>query len=172
MTNSLRNVIILLGIMLVGVLGYGLIALGSVTFTTPTQPLNTYKNFTFFSATTTTATSTNTSDGGGYLVTSGAKRVVMYFTHGGVATTSTTGAKFTIQTSPDGLNWNNYNTLVGPDVSQTATSSYTIQAATSTAVVPVDITKSTYYAIRCISTEIAAPAGTDGESTCAASVEF
>ncbi len=135
MTLSLKNLFVIAVAVLVllaaSVFGYRM-AVGSVTFTTPTQPLNTYKNFTFFTATTTTATSTNTTDGGGYLVIAGAKKVVLYFIHGGVATTSTAGAIFRVQTSRDGLNWSDYSRLIGTDVAATATSTVTIQGATST----------------------------------------
>lgn len=153
-------------------LGGGAVAFGAVTFTTPTQPDHTYKNFTFFSATTTTATSTNTSDGGGYFVINGAKKVTMYFTHGGTATTSTTGAAFKVQSTRDGANWDTFNKLIGADLSSTATSTYTIQGATSTVPVALDISDDTFYAVRCISTELATPLGTDGEQTCQASAEF
>lgn len=153
---------------------FGIVSLASAgtTFTQPTQPIHTYKNYTFFSATTTTATSTNVSDGGSYLVITGARKVTLYFTHGGVATTSTTGAKFTLQTTRDGTNWDYFNKLIGPDLSSTATSSYTIQGATTTVPVAMDLSDDTFYAVRCISTEIASPLGTDGEQTCQASVEF
>jgi hypothetical protein len=62
--------------------------------------------------------------------------------------------------------------MLGMDVSATATSTVTVQAATSTTAAALDITNKTFYAIRCISTELAAPLGTDGESTCIASAEF
>ena len=145
-------------------------AYGSVTFTVPTQQVNTYQNFSFFSATTTNATST--ADGGGGLVITGAKKVTMYFTHGGVATTSTAADKFKIQTTQDGSTWDDFLKLIGADVSSTATSTYTIQGATSTVPVALDLSDDTFYAIRCISVEIAGAAATDGEHTCKASVEF
>jgi hypothetical protein len=158
---------------LLGVLLYAGVALSATTFTTPTNTINTYKNFTFFSATTTTATSTNTADGSGYLVITGAKKVTMYFTHGGAATTSTTGGKFKVQTTRDGSNsnWDDFNKLIGADLSSTATSTYTIQGATTTVPVALDLSDDTFYAIRCISVEVASPAGTDGEQTCQASIE-
>lgn len=145
---------------------------GAVTFVTPTGPTNTYKNFTFFSATTTTATSTNTTDGGGYFIIAGATKVMGYLTHGGTATTSTTGAVFKFQGTPDGSTWVDLSRLLGPDVSETATSTYTIQGATSTIPVAIDIDNKTFYAIRCVSTEIAGALATDGEQTCKASAEF
>jgi hypothetical protein len=144
-------------------------AKASVSFTVAAKPSQ-YQNYTFFSATTTTATSTNVSDGGSYLVINNAKKITMYFTHGGTATTSTTGARFNVQTTRDGTNWDNFNQLI--DSSGNATTSYTIQGATSTAYAAVDISKNAFYGIRCISTELASPLGTDGEQTCAASVDF
>src|SRR3990167_9497917 len=142
---------------------------GSVTFKVPTETPNTYTNFSFFSATTTNATSTNTTDGGQYFVISGAKKVTMYFTHGGVATTSTGGAQFRIQTTKEGSVWQDFNKLIGPDVSNTATSTWSIYGATSTAAVALDLSDDTFYAIRCISIEgsLAAPQNAiDGEQTC------
>lgn len=144
----------------------------STTFSVPIQTINTYKNFTFFSATTTSATSTNTTDGGQYMVITGAKKVTMYFTHGGTATTSTIGTVFTVQTTRDGSTWANFNKLIGADLSSTATSSYTLQGATSTVPVALDISDDTFYAVRCISTEITPAQGIDGEHTCTASAEF
>lgn len=160
------------GLILVLVFMFAFVSYGSVTFTTPTQPTETYKNFTFFSATTTTATSTNTTDGGGYFIIAGAKKVIMYFTHGGTATTSTTGAMFKVQGTSDGLTWVDLSRLLGPDVSATATSTYTIQGATSTLPVAVDLTNKTFYGIRCISVELTGALATDGEQTCQASAEF
>lgn len=154
------------------VLMFAAYSYGAVTFTTPTGPVDTYKNFTFFSATTTSATSTNVTGGGGYFVIAGAKKVTMYFTHGGTATTSTTGATFKVETSRDGVIWNPFNKLLGTDMSSTATSSYAIQGATSTVPVALDLSDDVFYGLRCHSTEFAAPLGTDGESTCIASAEF
>lgn len=167
-----KQLIVVLMIAVVGVLTYAGVAFGSVSFTSSTQPTHTYKNFTFFSATTTSATSTNVSDGGQYLVITGAQKVTMYFTHGGAATTSTAGAAFKVQTTKGDGTWNDFNKLIGADLSSTATSSYTIQGATSTVPVALDLSDDTFYGVRCISTEIASPLGTDGEQTCAASVEF
>jgi hypothetical protein len=95
----------------------------------------------------------------------------MYFTHGGTATTSTTGSKFSVQTTKDLVTWNDFNKLIGADVSSTATSTYTILGATSTVPVALDLSDDTFYAIRCISTEIAGALATDGEATCTASIE-
>ena len=147
-------------------------AVGSATFSVPTQPVNTYKNFTVLSATTTTATSTNTTDGGQYFIIAGAKKVVAYLTHGGVATTSTGGAVFKIQTSREGLTWNDFNKLLDVDKSSTATSTYTITGATSTAPVALDLSDDTFFATRCIVVELSAPLALDGEQTCAFSAEF
>lgn len=144
----------------------------STTFTVPTQPDNTYKNFTFFTATTTTATSTNTTDGGQYFRIAGAKKVRLYFTHGGTATTSTGGAIFNIQATRDGVVWENYNHMIDSTVSSTATSSITTQGATTTVSTSMDLTRDTFYAIRCISTELTPAQGVDGEHTCTASAEF
>ena len=152
--------------------GGATVALGAITFQVPTQTVNTYKNYTFFTATTTTATSTNTTDGSGAFVITGAKKVVMYFTHGGTATTSTTGATFKVQTTRDMVTWDDFNKLIGGDLSSTATSTYAIQGATSTAVVALDLSDDAFYAIRVVSTEFAGALATDGEQTAAVSAEF
>lgn len=172
-----KSVIGLIVLAVIGVvlslLGNGVPLVGAATsFTVSIGPKDTYKNFTFFSATTTTATSTNTTDGGGYFVIAGAKKVTAYFTHGGTATTSTGGQIFTIQGSKDGTTWANLGKIIGADVSSTATSSVSITAATSTFVGSMNLVNDTFYAVRCISTEISAPLGVDGEATCTASAEF
>lgn len=155
---------------LFALLGAG-VAIASVTSNQPTQQPFSYQQFTFFTATTTTATSTNLTGGGGHFVIKGAKKVVMYFTHGGTATTSTAGQKFTVQSTVDGTTWADFNKLIGADVSSTATSTYTIQEATSTIPVALDLSDDTFFAIRCISTEFSA-LGTMGEATCTAAAEF
>ena len=148
------------------------IAIASVTSNQPTQQPYSYQQYTFFTATTTTATSTNLTGGGGYFTIKGAKKVTFYFTHGGTATTSTTGQKFSVQSSVDGNTWIDFNKLIGEDVSSTATSTYTIQGATSTIPVSMNLVNDTFYGVRCISTEIAGAAATDGEATCSAAAEF
>lgn len=164
--------LIAFGVLAVGLMGWSVVTFGSTTFLVPTQPVDTYKNFSVLSATTTTATSTNTTDGGQYMVIAGAKKVVAYFTHGGVATTSTGGARFTVETSRDGATWNVFNKLIGTDMSSTATSTYTISGATSTVPVALNLSDGTFYAVRCISTELSAPLGVDGEQSCLFSAEF
>src|SRR5258708_5855654 len=114
----------------------GLIAIAFVSFNIPVKAekdpsgpneRGTSHNFTFYRATTTNATST--AGGLGFFKIVGAKKVTMYFTHGGTATTSTAGAAFKVETSRDGAVWNVYNKLLGADLSSTATSTYTIQGA-------------------------------------------
>ena len=160
---------IILGVLL---MAFSTIAYAERTFLVPTQTPYTYTNYTFFTATTTTATSTNLTGGGGYFTITGAKKVTAYFTHGGTATTSTTGSTFKIQTSRDGSTWADFNKLIGADVSSTATSTYAIQGATSTVPVALDLSDDTFFAVRCISVEFAGVLATDGEATCTASAEF
>ena len=149
-------------------------AYGAITSKFKTQDTGYVQNYTFFTATTTTATSTNKTDlnDAGYFVITGAKKVVMYFTHGGAATTSTTGAKFSVQSTKDGSTWVDFNKLIGADVSSTATSTYTIAGATSTIPVALDLSDDAFYGIRCVSTELVGAAATDGEQTCSAFAEF
>ena len=138
----------------------------SVTMTVPTKPAGTYQNYTFFSAQTASLTSST------YFSIAGAKKVTFYFTHGGTATTSTSGSKFTVQTTRDGVTWDSFNKLIGSDVASTATTSVSIQGATTTVSVGMDLSKDTFFATRCISTEFIDPQSGDGEQTCQASVEF
>jgi hypothetical protein len=152
-------------------LGGAAVAIGATTSNQPTQQPYSYQQFTFFTATTTTATSTNTAVGDFFII-KGAKKVTMYFTHGGTATTSTTGQYFKVQSTRDGTNWNDFNKLIGADVSSTATSTYIISGATSTVPVALDLSDDTFYGIRCVSTEIAGAVATDGEATCLGTAEF
>lgn len=134
-----------------------------------------YISHKFFSATTTTATSTQdtTQDPTALgMDIKGAKKAVAYLTHGGTATTSTGGAVFKVQVSPDRVTWYDFSRLLGSDVSETATSSVTIQGATSTVRVALDLDNVTYEGLRCVSTEINTPLGTDGEQSCDVWVQF
>lgn len=131
-----------------------------------------YQPFTFFTATTTTATSTNSTDTLGMDV-KGAKKIALYFTHGGTATTSTSGTTFTVQGSPDaGETWVYISRLLGSDVSQTATSSVAMQGATSTQAFFIDLEFKPFDRIRVISTEFAGALATDGEHTVTAYAEY
>ena len=130
-----------------------------------------YKGFTFLSATSTNATSTNSTDSLGMDI-KGAKKIVAYFSHGGTATTSTGGARFRLQVSPNQTDWYDLDRLLGSDVSQTATSSVTIQGATSTTMVKADIQFGTWERLRCVSSRLSFPLGVDGEQTCTAYAEY
>lgn len=127
-------------------------------------------------ATTTSATSTNLVayfDSSGRLVDGaldvrGAKKVTLYFSRGDTTGQGNTGLSvFSVEVTPDRSTWYDFNRLLGQDVSETATSSVTINAATSTTVVHMDLDNQTYQAVRCIVVET-----TDGEHTCAATVEY
>ncbi len=149
------------------------VSVASITYQNPVQRDRVLAH-TFLSATTTSATSTSETriPANQTLRIEGAKKVTALFTHGGVATTSTGGAKFNLEVSTDGTTWHAFNKLVGADVSSTATSTVTIQGATSTVVVSMNLVNDTYRFMRCIVNELNAPLGVDGESTCAAFAEF
>ena len=164
------GVVAVVVMILAGVFFSASVAESAVSFTTPTQPADTYKNFTFFSATTTTATSTNTTDGGGYFIVAGAKEVVMYFSRGGATGANTGSTNFKVQVSPDGSNWYDYSKLIqnaATSTDPTSLSSVTIAAATSTTITGLDMDNFTFFAVRCIAVET-----TDGDHTCKASAEF
>lgn len=178
MTITLRNVLIVTLAVVLGswaVYAMSQHVLGSQSVDKPTNLEHHYRDFAFFNATTTTATSTNdvaqdvNSRG---MDIKGAKKITMYFTHGGTATTSTGGARFRVQVSPDRVNWYDFSRLLGTDVSKTATSTVTVQGATSTVAYAVDIEGWALEGLRCISNELNAPLGTDGEQSCSAWAEF
>lgn len=137
---------------------------------------DTFKNYTFFSATTTTAVSTNVNASvgsfneidRGYLVVAGAERATFYFSRGDTTGQGNAGKTvFDVDVSPDGTTWHDFNQLIGDDVSATATTTVTISVATSTVIASMDIVKNSFYAIRCTATET-----TDGEHTCKVSVDY
>jgi hypothetical protein len=133
------------------------------------------QNYTFFTATTTTATSTNYSDGNdsGLFIIAGAKKVEFYFTHGGSATSSTGTSTFSVQVSPDGLNWFAYPKLV-TGTSSAVIAQVQIQGATSTVNANLStILTDAFYAVRCIVNEgTNTGASGDGEHTCKAYAEY
>ena len=132
------------------------------------------QNYTFFSATTTSATSTNVVNANdpGFLVVTGAKRVDFYFTHGGVATTSTGTSTFSVQVSPDGLNWFNFGRLTQA-TSTNLQPNASIVGATSTQMFGLDLRTDAFYGVRCIVVEgTNTGASGDGEHTCKAYTEY
>jgi propanediol dehydratase large subunit len=173
MTNALRISAFALISFLV-LFAVATIAFAGVSFGVDTKE-NSYERFDFFSATTTAATSTNLSGGGGHFVIAGAKKVTFYFSHGGIATTSTATSTFKIQTSRDGTNWNDYYKLTSATSSATQ-QTIPIEGATSTVVASMsDIQTTAYYATRCIVVESAAGltgASGDGEHTCIGAATF
>lgn len=138
-------------------------------------------NYTFFAtsttdttlATTTSATSTDIAtyvDANGKMDSGkadirGAKKVTFYFrrAYGGGNTGQT---RFEVEVSPDGSTWYDFNKLKGNDVSNTATSTYTIVASTTTVPVSMDLTYDTYKFVRCIVNET-----TDGTHSCSVTIE-
>ena len=142
-------------------------------------PLTGQVNYTFFAtsttdvalATTTSATSTDVTDwfdsngrlDTGALNIAGASKVTFYF---GRPVHGSGGSLFKVETSPDGSTWSSFNKLLGPDVASTGTSTYTL-SATGTAVVSMDLSDDTFYAVRCVVVET-----TDGTHTCKATVEY
>ena len=137
-----------------------------VNFSSETQTQN-YQTFNFLSATTTTATSTNLTGGGGYFKIAGAKKVSFYFSRGGANGANTGSSKFEVEVSPDGTNWYDFNRLMLPNTTQTASSTLWITAATSTVIANMDLDYGTFYGTRCQVVEV-----TDGEHTCTAAAEF
>lgn len=126
-------------------------------------------------ATSTSATSTNITayfDSAGRLINGaidlrGAKRATWYFSRGDTTGQGNSGKSiFRIQTSRDGVTYNDYSHLLGVDASLTATSTVTISAATSTVVESMDL-NGAFYSARCIVQEV-----TDGEHSCAAAVQY
>jgi hypothetical protein len=111
----------------------------------------------------------------------GAKTVQLYFTRGGSFAAANQGTStFAVQGTPDGTNWyyiRNYSTSTFPTV-HTMTHNFsspffrfgqttTGNAATSTFVYNLDLTKENWKAIRCIVTR-----QVDGANACSASAFF
>ena len=139
---------------------------GAVTQRKATGPTGYVENYTFLNATTTSATST-TQPGDGIFKIAGAKRVTLYFSRAW-AVTNTGSSTFSIQVTPDGTNWYNYNTLaqnLATSTYPTTLASVVIEAATSTTIVQMD--KLGFDSIRCVVVE-----ATDGAHTCKAVAEF
>lgn len=148
-------------------------AVAEVNFNEPITP-GSYQTFNFFKgggstnlATTTSATSTNIAEGGGYMKIAGAKKVVFYFSRSGALGANTGISRFEVEVSPDGTNWYDHSRLFLMDKDQTATSSVSISAATSTTVAELDLEDGAFYGVRCQVVET-----TDGEHTCKAAAEY
>lgn len=126
-------------------------------------------------ATTTSAVSTdvdNWFDANGRLDTgalsiAGAEKVTFYFGRSAGEGSNQGYSQFSLEVTPDGTNWYDFDRLIIEDGSDTATTSYTISAATTTAQVSMDLTYHAFKQVRCVVTEV-----TDGQHTCAATVEF
>lgn len=159
------------------------LALGDVVTDVPTHE-GQFQEYTFFAtstdqtsfATTTSATSTNiatwTNSQGrvdnGYFVVNGAKRVTFYFSRGDTTGEGNTGSsEFSVEASPDGENWYDFERLLQVDSNKTSTSSVTISAATSTTVASLDLVEHNFFAVRCIVVET-----TDGEHSCSATASY
>ena len=183
MNLTIRN--ILATLLLVGA-GFVLALTVSKAFAEVTSddgtPLSRVVSYRFFAtsttdvqlATTTSATSTNITpyfDANGRLDSGfadirGAEQVTLYFgrAYGGGNAGATL---YKVQVSDDGTNWLDWSKLRGPDVSSTATTTYTISAATTTVAVSMDLTYDTPKYLRCIVVET-----TDGTHYCKATIEF
>ena len=147
---------------------------GAVSYAVQTK-VDSYETFDFFLATTTSATSTNLTNNGGYFLIAGAKKVTFYFTHGGVATTSTATSTFKIQTTKDGTTWNDYYKLTSA-TSSAIQQTIGIVDATSTVVTEMsNILTNSFLGVRCIVTEGTtgqAGGSGDGEHTCIGAATF
>lgn len=163
-------------------------ASGSISVDT-SAAVNTYKVYELFAsttaettiATTTTATSTNInqySDSRGRIVTGvadlrGAKKVTFYFTRGGITHANTGTSTFNVQTTRDGVNWDNYNMLVPNAATSTIVTKFSsVQLpasgppATTTAIYFMD-SFGGFFGARCV-----AVLQVDGEQSCSAAVQY
>src|SRR3990167_1430881 len=193
MNKKIKISLVLGLILLFGSLIWFDISRANITSDPPTSAA-TYKTYTFFtpvsvssfntaSATTTSATSTNINPfvatttnytvDNGYFVIAGAKKVDLYFQRGDISGQGNTGTStFSIQTSPDGTNWYNFNRLIIASstvflANQTTTGNVILSASadyntgTSTIISSMELTNISPYAIRCIVAE-----GANGEHSC------
>ena len=152
----------------------------AITSSIPTQAPYTFTPYTFFSATTTGinavqyATSTNRTDGGGYFVIAGAKKLTFFFSHGGVATTSTATSTFRVQVTMDASDtngWVDYPRLL-TGTSSTLVNRVDIAGATSTIWATLNgFDTESFYAVRVIAGG-GGTVGTQGEHTAKAIAEF
>lgn len=149
-------------------------------------PFQRFQNYDFFvsSSTNTTLNSTTTSATStsigivpyfdslgrldkGYMNINGARNVTFYF---GTVGSSTQSTVFSVQVSPDGTNWYNFNKLVQNVASTTnpgATISSQTVASTTVTIDSMDLRYDTFQAVRCIA--VVTNAAT---STCNASAAF
>lgn len=129
-----------------------------------------YKTFSFFSATTTDATSTDT------FTIQGAKKVELYFTRN-ASSTSVATSTFSVQVSPDGTDWYDYNKLISNVTNtnvqeETRVASVSITGATSTTITSLDIESDVFYSIRCVASNASTTIETDDSNTCTAAAEY
>lgn len=182
-SKKIFGVILALGLLLVVA---GMANGGVVSSEIPTNQ-DTVVNYEFFAsstapttvATTTSATSTNIrpyfdsngryDDGSVSLV--GAEKATFYFSRGGATSANTGTSTFSIEVSPDGSNWYDFNKLVQNRATSTANitilDSVAIEAATSTTIVSLDLRYDAFVKARCIVVETI-----DGEHRCRATVEY
>lgn len=170
---KIKNIILFV-LLVVGLAAFYTTARASITSEQP-KPVNVQRAYTFFSATTTTATSTNIIAGydangiydTGAFNIAGAKRLTFFFSRGGSTGANTGLTNFKVEVSPNGTDWIAYSRLIGPDVAETATTSATIVAATSTVAYSMDLDVHQFFAVRCIAVET-----TDGDHTCKALADW
>ncbi len=141
---------------------------GAVNPDTTTMPIGHFIKTTLLNATTTTATST-TQDTNKFVRIAGAKKVDLYFSRAWGAGNSGS-SRFSVQVTPDGDNWYDFNKLVQNSATSTVPTtlgSVTISAATSTTVVSMDLQYDAFYAVRCVVWET-----TDGTHSCDVTAEY
>lgn len=99
----------------------------------------------------------------GYAVIAGAQKATFYF---GRTVHGIGKSEFSLEVSPDGTDWYDFNRLIVEDGSDTATTTYTI-TSTSTDVVSMDLDNHTFNFVRCV-----VDVTTDGTNTCEVSIEY
>lgn len=167
--HTMKIIKLIVGVLVGSIfVGFGSYAYAALSAKVPVKSPGYVEPFTFFSATTTTATSTTSSTQPGGFVVAGAKKVVLQFSRGGVTNPNTGLTTFRVQGTTDGGDtWFYLERLLGSDVSETASSTPVINAATSSSMYAIDLDNFGVYAIRCIAVET-----TDGEHTCKAFAEY
>ena len=179
--NFNKQVLAIVATVVTLVFGVTLVFAATANTRVQVQPTGYAVNYAFFKGTSTTtvagltgATSTNatTTNDAGFFNISGAKRVEVFFQHGGIATTSTGTSTFSVQVSPDGVNWYNFGRLVSSTSSTpTIQPSSLLPAATSTEMYGLDLRTDAFYGLRCI-IYFAGTSGTAGENSCSAYAEY
>jgi len=112
----------------------------------------------------------------GYMVLKGAEAVSLFFTRNG-ASNSVATSTFSVQVSPDGSTWIDYNKLISNTTNTnsqqlTRVSSVQLVGATSTVMVSLDLQFDAPFAVRCIATFASTTIETNDSNRCVGTAKY